>query len=86
MSPVKLFGIPGLMIPEAEISKHELLTPNYENGYNRAIKIQGSKQIGHNRERLASLIYRESLRTVEQSDKLADAIIAQEESLLEVKE
>lgn len=57
-------------------------------GYNKFLKIQSSKEFYLERENLASLIYNESLRTVEQSDKLSDAIIQSFNAgqLLRVKE
>lgn len=79
---MKAKNIPGFMIEEIEILKGELLTPNYEYGFNEAREMQGEREITLNRDRLASLLYEwlpyGHLR-------LADAIISAEAEIIEVK-
>lgn len=64
--PVKLSAIEGVMIEKREgvtvlLDKHgkeyASASEHFKWGYNTAIDLQGSKQIGLNRERLATFLY-----------------------------
>lgn len=90
--PVKLSAIEGLtlekrcqniypMVPHAP-TIHAAIR---NEGFNMCIKELGSKQIGLNRERLWKLIYNAGNGSDWDSQSIADAIIREEETLLESK-
>lgn len=81
---VKIRDIKELLLDVKQIPLHEDYAEALTIGFNKAIDLQGKRSIGLNRNKLIEII-KEKWNTHEGWVLMADAIIANESKLLEVK-